>query len=70
MWESFVKAEENPKTSLKERDIQEAEKLIENVTDKFITEFKEADKKANDIEESGEKSLEISKVDMIKQSLN
>jgi hypothetical protein len=70
MWTSFVNAENNEETSLQVRDVKEAEKLINEVTDEFVTGYKEAEKEANDIEESDEKSHEISEIDKIKQSLN
>jgi hypothetical protein len=70
MWTSFVNAENNEETSLQVRDVKEAEKLINEVTDEFVTEFKEADKNANDIEESGDKSREISEVEALKAALN
>ena len=70
MWQSFIAAEENEETSLQVRDVKEAEKLINEVTDEFIEDFKAAKKEANDIQESGEKSREISEVEALKASLN
>jgi len=70
MWQSFIAAEENEETSLQVRDVKEAEKLINEVTDEFIEDFKAADKEASDIAESGEKSREFSEVEALKASLN
>lgn len=70
MWQSFVAAENNEETSLQVRDVKEAEKIINEITDEFVEDFKAADKAASDIAESGEKSREISEIDAIKAALN
>ncbi len=70
MWTSFIKAENNEETSLQVRDVKEAEKLINAVTDEFIAEYKEAEHKADIMAETSEKSREISAVEALKASLN
>ncbi len=70
MWEKFINAENNEETSLQVRDVKEAEKLINDISDKFVEDFKNAEKESNKINELNEKSREISKVEALKASLN
>ncbi len=70
MWQSFIAAEKNEETSLRVRDVKEAEKLINEITDKFIEEVKEAEETIRKTEESSEKSREISQVEKLKAALN
>ena len=70
MWESFIAAEADAETSLAERDVKEAESLINEITDEFVEDFKEAEREIDTINESGEKSREISALAAIKATLN
>ncbi|MBT3349423.1 hypothetical protein HN954_00550 [bacterium] len=69
-WSRWIEAEKNPKTSLQEKDLKNAEIEMQRVSEEFVEEFHAAEKEAMDQEESAEKAEEMKQKEELTKKIN